>query len=94
MTITKNTKKAKQLIENAHDVRCFSLSNNFSGTPLPKECHVWGGPHRDLLTVSQQDFLAHELYISHSTKLRQMSDGRYIIYVHSNLWYEFNAQAS
>lgn len=95
MTIAKNTKRAKEILHNAHDIKCFSLANNFSGQPLPKECNVWGGPivngrYRDLLAVSPQEYLTHELNAYHC-KLTQDSEGRYSIYVHSNLWYEFQA---
>ena len=94
MTIPKNTNRAKQAITNARDIRCYSLSNNFSGQPLTEKPTVWGGAivdghrYRDLLTVTQSEFLAHEL--EHG-KLSVSTEGRYTLQIHSNLWYEFIA---
>jgi len=94
MTIAKNTNRAKQAITAAHDIRCYSLSNNFSGEPLTDKPVIWGGPivdghrYRDLLTVTQSEFLAHEL--QHG-KLSISNDGRYTLHIHSNLWYDFAA---
>jgi hypothetical protein len=34
MTIAKNTNKAKQIVANAKDIRCYSLENGFSGKPM------------------------------------------------------------
>jgi hypothetical protein len=76
MTIAKNTKRAKKAIANATDVRCFSLSNDFSGK-LIEVGHLSG-------------FLSRELAGLHA-KLTVGENGHYRIYVHSNLWYEFEA---
>jgi hypothetical protein len=95
MTIPKNTKKAKQAIANAHDIRCYSLSNNFSGEPLAENPGFYGGPVVDgrftqWLRVSQSEFLAHELNEFRSAKLSENSNGSYSLHIHSNLWYEFS----
>jgi hypothetical protein len=60
MTIAKNTNKAKQVLANARDIRCFSLNNNFSGAPLTEQPTVWAGPvvqghYTQRVALSQQD---------------------------------------
>lgn len=94
MTIAKNTNRAKQVIANAHDVRCFSLSNNFSGTLLDRPC-VWCGPvvngrRTDLVRVSDGEFLLYQLNAFRGAKLSVNTDGKYHLTIHSNLWYEFS----
>ena len=96
MTITKTSKLAKLMLSKAHDIRCFSLSNNFSGQPLAEKPVVWGerGKFNEslpLIEVSQQDFLARELNSRHA-KLTVGTCGKYHIRVHANLWYEFLAE--
>jgi hypothetical protein len=94
MTVPKNTNKAKQAIANARNIKCYSLSNSFSGQPLADSPVVWDGPvvncqYRNLLHVSQSEFLAREL-AGHS-KLTE-SNGHFTLHVHDNLWYEFDTQ--
>lgn len=85
MTVARNTKKAKQAIENAKNIRVFSLSNDFNGKPLSEKPVVPGGE-----VVSQSEFLSRELNSLHA-KLTSNEIGKYTIHVHSNLWYEFEA---
>lgn len=94
MTIPKNTKRAKQVLASARNIRSYSLSDNFSGRPLSEDPVIWGGPvvnnqYTKLVHIGQSDFLAYELRGLH-TKLTGES-GRYCIHVHDNLWYEFEA---
>jgi len=98
MTIPKNTNKARAILACATDIRCYSLSNNFSGQPLADSPVVWGpekdehGRSKHLVHATQPEFLAHELQGTSSTKLRRDSQsGRYVTDVHSNLWYEFQS---
>ena len=92
MTIRKNTNKAKQLIANARNIRCYSLSNNFTGQPLAERPRTWAPTANPaIIEVSQSEFLARELSDPHVT-LRQDLNGRYCIDVHSNLWYEFESE--
>lgn len=88
MTIAKNTNRAKKAIANATDIRCYSLSNNFSGKPLGEKPVATSGE-----VVSQSEFLSHEL-AGLRTKLTMGENGRYCIHVHSNLWYEFTEAGS
>lgn len=95
MTIRRNTHRAQQVIDNARDIRCYSLSNGFSGAPLVDRPMIYGIPRegenfRPLVEVSQKGFLRHELE-NRSTTLSDRGNGRYTIHVHSNLWYEFAA---
>jgi len=97
MTVPKNTKRAKAAIAKAHNVRCYSLSNNFSGEPLAEKPLIWGGEIRNncytqLIPVSQSAFLARELN-SRNVMLSE-TNGHYTLHVHSNLWYEFEERAS
>ncbi len=94
MTIAKNTLKARNVIKGAHDIRCYSLSNNFCGAPLVDSPAIWfptpganGG--KVLVYVSQHEFLAEELN-SRNAKLTT-SGALFIIRIHSNLWYEFKS---
>jgi hypothetical protein len=93
MTVPKNTRKAKQAIASARNITCYSLANCFRGEPLTDSPVVWGGPivnnqYRELLHVSQAEFLAREL--SGHGKLTE-SNGHFTLHVHDNLWYEFDA---
>jgi hypothetical protein len=95
MTVSKNTNRAKKAIANAHDIRVYSLSNNFSGQPLSDDPVVWGGPVVDncfteLIHVKPAEFLKKELETYHA-KLSVSECGRYTLQIHSNLWYEFAA---
>lgn len=95
MTIAKNTNKAKQAIANAKEIRCYSLENNFSGDLIADKPVIWGGEpinnqYRQLIEVSQSEFLTRELNSRHS-KLTVGENGSYTLHVHSNLWYRFTA---
>ena len=95
MTVAKNTNHAKQAIAKAYDIRCFSLSNNFSGAPLAEKPVIWGGPvlqgrFTKLVEVTQSEFLARELEVELHAKLTTRG-GKYTLHIHSNLWYEFAA---
>lgn len=92
MTIPKNTNKAKAIISNAHNVRCYALGNNFSGEPLAEKISIWGpmGTFTPVKYVTPAEYLALQLAESRSTKLSKTSNGSYILHVHSNLWYEFD----
>ena len=97
MTVPKNTKRAKHVIENARNIKCFSLSNDFRGEPLADAPMVWGGEvvnnqYTKLIPVTQAEFLARELN-GHNVKLIAGENGRYCIHVHSNLWYDFEVAA-
>lgn len=103
VTITKTTKNAKQAIANARNIRCYNLSNHFSGEPLADKPVLWGTAvgdlSRSLIEVSQSDFLFSELRSRHAklscAEVLQGSDwklnGHYCLHVHANLWYEFEA---
>jgi hypothetical protein len=99
MTIPKNTRKAKEAIAHAHNIRCFSLSDNFQGQSLTEHPVIWGGPvvqgrFTQLIPVTQSEFLKRELGIRHAKltgPLVHGTTGTYFIHVHSNLWYEFEA---
>lgn len=76
MTIAKNTNRAKATIQNARDIRCFSLGNNFSGQLIASDFNA-------------SNFLAGQLNSLHSKLTGK--DGYYVLHVDSNLWYEFKA---
>lgn len=93
-TIRKTSDRASKLLDQARDIRCFSLSNSFNGTPLPEKPLIVGEPrpgehHRPLVNVSPTGFLRHELNKEKSTKLVDSGNGHYTIHVHSNLWFTF-----
>ncbi len=93
MTIRKNTDRASKILDQARNIRCYSLNNNFSGEPLAEHPVIWGEPRpgenfRPLVEVSPIGFLRHELS-GFRTKLSDRGNGNYTIHVHSNLWYEF-----
>ena len=95
-TIPKNTKRARNLLLNARNIRCYSLSNNFAGNPLADNPTVWGeakpGEHyRPMIQVTQAEFLRRELVRSHGAKLTETGNGHYTIHIHSNLWFDFEA---
>ena len=95
MTITKTSHRASQVLQGARNIRCYSLSNNFSGEALAEKPVIWGEPkpgehYRPLVEVSQVGFLRHELQ-SRSTKLSDSGNGHYTIHVHSNLWFSFQS---
>jgi hypothetical protein len=95
MTIRKTTDHASKVIDGARNVRCFALSNNFSGEPLAEKPLILGemnpgDTHRPLIAVAQQGFLRHELRTK-TTKLTDSGHGRYTVHVHSNLWYTFES---
>lgn len=92
-TIAKNTNKAKQAIQNATQVLCFSLSNNFSGQPLAIKPVAWrelgtDGRFHKMVEVTLPEFLTDELNLRHS-KLTIGENGHYTLHIHSNLWYDF-----
>lgn len=97
MTIRRGTKKAKEVISNAHNIMGYSLANNFAGNPLTDKPVVWGGPvlngrFTELVPVTQQQWLQHELDTLPFARLTWDGDiKRYRLEVHSNLWYEFEA---
>lgn len=93
MTIAKNTNKATRIIRNAKDVRCYSLSNNFTGDPLAERPVMWAGEiveghYVRIVEVSQAQFLMRELRENTHAKLVTNGDA-FLLSVHSNLWYEF-----
>lgn len=90
MTVPKNTNRAKQAIATATDVRCYSLSNGFSGEPMIEKPVIW--KEGKLVEVSQPERLTWELNQLRS-KLIAGENGNYTIRVHSNLWYDFKSQA-
>jgi hypothetical protein len=92
VTIPKHTHQAKAAIASAKDVRCYSLSNNFSGEPLTEQPVVWGGEvvnncYTKLIPVTRAEFLSRELRGRNVTLSEH--GGRYTLRVHSNLWYEW-----
>ena len=95
MTVAKNTNRAKKAIENAREIRCYSLWHGFRGVPLPEQPVIWGGEivnnqYTKPLQVTQTEFLRCELN-GHNAKLVAGENGRYCLQIHSNLWYEFVA---
>jgi hypothetical protein len=95
MIINRTTKRAQDVLDNAHNVRCFSLDNYFNGEPLAEKPVIWGVAlpgenHRPLVEVSPIGFLRHKLE-SKSTKLIDNGNGFYTIHVHGNLWYTFQS---
>jgi hypothetical protein len=89
MTIPKNTNRAKKAIANATNIRCFSLSNNFTGKPLAERPLVMG-TDGESAEVTRAELLSRELS-DFRAKLTASESGTYRIHVHSNLWYEFEA---
>jgi hypothetical protein len=97
-TISKTSKRAQKLIENAVAIKVYALSDNFSGRPITDRPVIWGGPVVDnrftqLKSVTVTEFLRHELDSMKSTKLRDNGNGTFTLDVHSNLWYEFESYA-
>jgi hypothetical protein len=97
MTIRKTSDRASKVLDHAHNVRCYSLSNNFRGEPLADRPVIAGVPspgevHQLLVEVSPVGFLRHEL-TSNTTKLIDSGSGHFTIRVHSNLWYIFQSAA-
>lgn len=95
MTIPKNSHRAQQVLDQARAIKCYSLSNNFIGQPLSDRPVIWGEPlpgesRRPLVEVSPIGFLRHEL-TGHGPKLKDEGAGHFSIYIHSNLWYEFES---
>lgn len=99
MTIQKNTRQAREAIQNAREIRCYSLSNGFSGQKLSESPTIWGpsegGQYPRAIQVSQPEFLAHELNSLRAKLVLSPNLGEspkhYYLHIHSNLWYEFKA---
>lgn len=99
MTIPKNSRRAKEVLAQARNIRVYSLSNCFHAQPITEKPCVWGGPllndrYTELIPVSQGEFLAHELNGMKSTRLSHDGNDSYSIHVHDNLWYEFESETS
>lgn len=88
MTIAKNTKKAKQILANAHAVLCYSLEGHFEAKPLCDRPVVWD--NGSIVEVTIPEFLTRELDFYHA-KLTSGERGLHTLHVHSNLWYTFAA---
>lgn len=86
MTIPKNTKRAAEVIANAKNIVCYSLSNNFQPIFMDHDCPVWR--EGKLVYLPPKQFLINELSGRHC-KLSQYA-GNFTLHVHSNLWYEFS----
>ena len=89
MKIAKNTKRARSIVQGAHDVRCYSLNNNFTGTPMSAD-PVRRDERGEIIACTQAEALTAHLAGRHSY-LHAKENGRYVIHVHGNLWYEFAA---
>ena len=73
-TIRRNSKRIKNLADNAISVTCYSLDNGFRGTDVPPERFA-----RLLATFAGRGT---SYYLNH----RGLVTAR----IHSNLWYEIN----
>lgn len=75
--IRRGTKKVKDIIDNAFDVRVYSLDNGFSGTHF----HATNDIAQNVLRKRVSD-----------SKIYRIAKGVYMIRVHSNLWFEFQSK--
>lgn len=89
MTIAKNTKKAAKVLAGAFDVRCYSLSNCFTGNPIAEQPVVWR--NGSLVHVTVPEFLTCELFSGIGNARLTTSGALFIVHVNSNLWYEFRS---
>lgn len=80
-TVRRGTRRFTEVLENAHNVRVFSLHNSFRGVELKE-----GNPD---LVCPPREHLAYELRTFNFAKLKDDGNGHYSVDVHSNLWYEF-----
>jgi len=69
--------KALAILDNAKDIRSYTLDNGFIGKPC------------DPLDYKGEKWLIKE-WIRHAfAKLGQMGDNKFTLEIHSNCWYEF-----
>lgn len=83
-TIRRNTKKAKAIINNAKEVRVYSLGNCFNGSNFTNG----NIPAEDCSQVAI-DWITKKM--EDGAKLTHSHDNFYSVTVHSNLWYEFES---
>jgi len=77
-TITGKNQKAR-LIKTAHNMTVYSLDNYFNEKPIPQE------RVKDILEKN----INYYKFSSRMGKIKQTAPGKYIMVIHSNLWYEF-----
>lgn len=93
-TIPKNTKRAREVLAKARNVKCYTLSNCFTGTPLgpdPIDPEAWmkRKPGDTVVDTTPQGYLAAKLRMFQFSKLIDEGRGKYHLRVTSNEWYEF-----
>ena len=82
--IRRGTKLFETVLNTAINIRCFSLENSFIGHEMRED-----NPN---LVIPPRAWLRKELERFNFAKLQQHGDGTYVLYVHSNLWYEFRTE--
>jgi len=89
-TVPKKSPRAARVLTNAREIRCYSLSNNFTGTPLVNDPVIWA-PDGQIKHVTPTEYLTHELETMPHAKLYDEGGGKFSLLVHSNLSYEFQS---
>lgn len=84
-TIRRRTKRFEQVLQEAKNVTCYSLSNGFVGSPMRED-------DPDLI-MPPRDWLRRELDRFDFARLLHGAGNRYILHVHGNLWYEFEVES-
>lgn len=80
-TVRRNTKRHKLALQNAHDIKRYTLDNGFIGQDVDP------GSFREYVFGRQVGMLTGG---GHGPKLTEHA-GRYTLHFHSNFWYEFSA---
>lgn len=89
--IKRGTKRFNEVVEQARDIRIYSLDNHFSGIEA-SHLFLWGDGEdgrRVIKPVTPPEFIKHELTFPGSY-LYEKGTGAYGVRIHSNLWYEFS----
>ena len=78
-TIKRNTKKDRDIFDNAINIKSYTLENCFTGKPCKRI--GWDG----------KNWLEKEWRKFDFSKLTTDGKGAYCLHIHSNCWYEFDS---
>jgi len=89
-TIRRNSRHLGRIFATARNIKGHSLGNNFAGQELTGECIDPLAWPKEIKHVTPQEYLAHTFVLYSFTRLSRVGN-KYHLTVHSNEWYEFEA---
>ena len=80
------------IFDSARNIRSYSLDNNFHAKQLDNACidpeaYMQG----EVKWISAQEYLKAQHRLFEFSRLVSYGDGRFVLTIHANLWYEFEA---